>query len=135
MRMSTARRRVGRLARKNERGTVGLEFLGTMIFVFIMVVFAWQGFLAMHALSQANTAARDAARAESLAAGTGTSAGLDALSSSLRPGSSVSCGGSGGSSITCTADVNVPIIGTDFWWDPLPATTISRSATMPTGSD
>lgn len=135
MSISIGRTRKDRQQTKNEQGTVGLEFLGTMIFVFIMVIFAWQGFLAMHALSQANAAARDAARAESQTAGTGSSAGLSALSASLRPESSVTCGGPVGSRVTCSADVNVPILGVPWWGDTLSATTISRSATMPISSN
>lgn len=133
MSVSTAYKIRGR--RKQEQGTVVLEFLGTMIFVLIMVVFAWQGLLAAHALSQANTAARDAARAETLGSD-GERAGQNALSQSLQEGSGINCWRSpGGQDVTCEADVNVPILGTPWWNDVVPAATITRSATMRLGAD
>ncbi|WP_300343839.1 TadE family protein [Nesterenkonia sp.] len=115
-----------------ERGSLSIEFAGTMVFVLLMVFFAWQGLLAMHALSQANSAARDAARAESISVGSGYSSGMNALSRSLQPGSSIRCNRSAHTSrVTCQAEVNVPIIRIGVLGDALPSTTINRSATMP----
>lgn len=132
--MSSVNLRRWRARSKSDRGAVSLEILGTMIFVVMMVLFAWQGLLAMHALSQANTAARDAARAESIALNTGESAGIAALSQSLQSGSSISCS-PGAASVRCTADVNVPVLSIGWAGDAISPVSISRSATMPRGSD
>lgn len=114
----------------NERGAITLEFVGTMVAVLLMVLFAWQGLLAMHALSQANSAARDAARAETLYPGDGETAGKSALSQSLQDGSTVSCPPPS-SSITCTARVKMPVITNGLVGDVIPPVWITREATMP----
>lgn len=106
---------------------MSIEFVGTMALVLIMLMIAWQGFLGMHALTQANSAARDAARAESTAAGTGGAAGMRALSESLQSGSQISCR-TVGSSVICDASVQIPTIIGDGW-EGMPS--ISRSATLP----
>ncbi|WP_033420453.1 hypothetical protein [Nesterenkonia alba] len=109
-----------------------MEFLGTFLWVFVMVLVTWQGFLAMHALSQANTAARDAARAESVTPGTGPTQGAAAVSESLHSGTSVSCSPiAPDSAVSCTAEVEVPVLGMDWVAEMFPEWRVSRSATMP----
>lgn len=120
---------------RDERGAVAIEFLGTFIFIFFMVLITWQGFLAMNALTQANSAARDASRAESVEVGAGQDAGMNALGASLQSGSVISCGSSGGDRVSCEAEVNVPVIAAGPWGEALPDFTVSRSATMPAGGN
>lgn len=117
--------------RRGERGAMTIEFVGTIFIVLMMLMIAWQAFLGMHALTQANSAARDAARAASLG-DHGPTAGKQALSRSLQPGSNVTCPPSFGSSVTCQARVQIPsILGDRFSNMPI----ITRSATMPRSGD
>ncbi|GAB3044696.1 TadE/TadG family type IV pilus assembly protein [Sediminivirga luteola] len=113
-----------------ERGSISIEFVGTIGIVLVMLLIALQGLLAMHALSQANSAARNAARAETLSTGSGQAEGLAALSSSLRAGSSVRCTNRS-SDVTCEARVQVPMFAIGWLTELMPPMSVSRSATMP----
>lgn len=114
----------------HERGVIALEFVGTFGIVLAMVLIVWQGMLAMHALSEANYAARDAARAEVMRSGAGQVAGETSLSSHLQSGSDILCS-LDGDAITCRAEVNIPIIGSEVIGDGLHGPSVTRSATMP----
>lgn len=116
--------------RRGERGAMTIEFVGTIFIVLMMLMIAWQAFLGMHALTQANSAARDAARAVTLGHD-GRTAGKQALSRSLQSGSEVTCSQIAGG-VTCRAQVKIPsILGDRFSSMP----SITRSATMPRSGD
>lgn len=114
---------------ERERGAITLEFVGTVAVVLVMMLTAWQGLLAMHALSQTNTAARDAARAASLGEDW-NEAGRAALSESLQEDSHVECVRDA-ADVTCTAHVNVPLINIGGTGSAIPPMTMTREATMP----
>lgn len=121
------------IKRYRQQGAVSLEFVGMLFAFFIILVTALQAMLAMFSLSQANSAARNAARAEVLNPGSGVTAAQHAVSPGLRDaGVSTSCSGTRvhNGSITCKVTVAVPNLGTDssLW---LPTLKVSRSATQP----
>ena len=59
-----------------ESGQTSLEFVGTLFMWLVIVLVTLQILLAMFALAQANSAARNAARSEVISAGSGQAAGL-----------------------------------------------------------
>lgn len=81
-----------------------------------------------YGVSQAGSAARAAARAESLEPGTGSAAGTASASSWLNP--QVDPGGGGGDTTTATVVVTIPSIVPLL--DPV---TLERTATMPNDTD
>lgn len=121
------------IKRSRQRGAVSLEFAGMLVVFFIILVTALQAMLAMFSLSQANSAARNAARAEVLNPGSGVAVAQQAVSPGLRDaGVSTTCSGARvhNGSITCKVTVAVPNLGTDssLW---LPTIKVTRSATQP----
>lgn len=123
-------KRLQQQRRSPERGVITLEFVGTFAIVLGMVLIVWQGMLAMHALTETNYAARDAARAEVLINGSGSAAGENALSSHLREGSSITCETSS-DAVTCQAEVRIPLITSTVLGGGIHEPTVTRSATMP----
>lgn len=121
------------IKRSRQKGAVSLEFVGTFFMFLVLLVTALQAMLAMFSLSQANSAARNAARAEVLNPGSGVAVAQQAVSPGLRDaGVSTSCSGARvhNGSITCKVTVAVPSLGTDasMW---LPTLKVTRSATQP----
>lgn len=121
------------IKRSRQKGAVSLEFVGTFFMFLVLLVTALQAMLAMFSLSQANSAARNAARAEVLNPGSGVAVAQQAVSPGLRDaGMSTSCSGARvhNGSITCKVTVAVPNLGTDasMW---LPTLKVTRSATQP----
>ncbi|MEW2394559.1 TadE/TadG family type IV pilus assembly protein [Streptomyces sp. NPDC046862] len=102
-----------------------LEFAGFLPILLVVGMAAIQLGLVGYGINQAGTAARAAARAESLNPGTGATAGTAAVSGWLSP--YVDPGGGGGDTVTATVTVNVPSIIPLFDIPP-----IQRSVTMPT---
>lgn len=121
------------IKRLRHKGAVSLEFAGMLVVFFIILVTALQAMLAMFSLSQANSAARNAARAEVLNPGSGVAVAQQAVSPGLRKaGVSTSCSGARvhNGSITCKVTVAVPSLGTDSsLWQP--TIKVTRSATQP----
>lgn len=109
-----------------ERGAVSIEFLGTATLLLAAGLIALQLMLAMHAMSQANSAARNGARAEAISVGTGTAAAHAAVSESLREHTRARC--SGGSDITCDVEIDMPMLGIDWVQDRVPPLTVTRTA-------
>ncbi|MBE4738960.1 TadE/TadG family type IV pilus assembly protein [Streptomyces caniscabiei] len=105
-----------------------LEFAGFLPILLLVGMAAIQLGLIGYGISQAGSAARAAARAESLQPGTGGAAGAAAASAWLNP--SVDPGGGGTDTITATVVVTVPSVIPLF--DPVP---VERSATMPNDLD
>ncbi|MEV1023822.1 TadE/TadG family type IV pilus assembly protein [Streptomyces sp. NPDC050264] len=100
-----------------------LEFAGFLPFLLVIGMAAIQLGLVGYGANQAGSAARAAARAESLNQGTGGAAAAESASAWLDP-TPDGCGG--GSTITCTVTVHVPAIIPLFdGWD------LHRRATMP----
>ncbi|WP_408996857.1 TadE family protein, partial [Streptomyces caniscabiei] len=114
--------------RWNDRGSSILEFAGFLPILLLVGMAAIQLGLIGYGISQAGSAARAAARAESLQPGTGGAAGAAAASAWLNP--SVDPGGGGTDTITATVVVTVPSVIPLF--DPVP---VERSATMPNDLD
>ncbi|MPY60413.1 TadE/TadG family type IV pilus assembly protein [Streptomyces spongiae] len=114
-----------RLWRWNDRGASILEFAGFLPILLVVGMAAIQLGLVGYGINQAGTAARAAARAESLNPGTGGAAGAAAVSGWLNP--DVNPGGGGGDTTTATVTVNVPSVIPLFSIPP-----IQRSVTMPT---
>lgn len=126
MHAALARLRAGRQA---EHGAVSIEFLAGSVVVFAAVLIGLQALLAMHSLSQANSAARNAARAESIVAGSGVAAGNFAVSESLRAGTTTSC--ANGAEIRCTTTVSVPVLNISWLEERVPPMQVSRTAVFP----
>lgn len=118
-----------------ERGSATIEFTGTFFIWLIIVMVCLQAALAMFALSQANSAARNAARAEVVTVGAGQAAGKAALSAPLRSGSSTSCTSSAmvssTGSVTCSATVAMPILALDWITEWVSPVTVTRDAEQP----
>lgn len=115
-----------RPGQSRERGAVGIEFLGASVILLAAGLIAVQLMLAMQALTQANTAARNGARAEAIAMGTGTPAAYAAVSESLRSGTRAHC--SGMKNITCTVQVDMPYLGVNWISQVIPPVTVTRTA-------
>ncbi|MET9493374.1 TadE/TadG family type IV pilus assembly protein [Streptomyces sp. NPDC006552] len=100
-----------------------LEFAGFLPFLLVIGMAAIQLGLVGYGANQAGSAARAAARAESLTPGTAAAAATASTSAWLQP----SLGGCGGdATITCTVTVHVDAIIPLFdGWD------LHRTATMP----
>ncbi|MEV3861122.1 TadE/TadG family type IV pilus assembly protein [Streptomyces sp. NPDC050095] len=108
---------------RGDKGVSMLEFAGFLPFLLVIGMAAIQLGLVGYGANQAGSAARAAARAESLNPGTGGEAAGSAASGWLNP-TPDGCGGD--ETITCTVTVRVPAIIPLFdGWD------IHRSATMP----
>ncbi|QYX82977.1 pilus assembly protein [Streptomyces akebiae] len=105
-----------------------LEFAGFLPILLLVGMAAIQLGLIGYGISQAGSAARAAARAESLEPGNGAAAGVAAASAWLDP--SVDAGGGGSDTTTATVVVTVPSVVPLF--DPV---TVERSATMPNDLD
>ncbi|GAA2242679.1 septum formation initiator [Streptomyces ruber] len=111
---------------RDDRGVSMLEFAGFLPILLVVGMAAIQLGLVGYGINQAGTAARAAARAESLEPGTGAAAGRAAASGWLDPDPAVAPGGGGGDTTTATVTVTVPSVIPLF---EVPA--IQRSATMP----
>lgn len=119
--------------RATDKGAVSLEFVGMFVIFLLLLITALQAMLAMFSLSQANSAARNAARSEVLAEGSGPYAAQAAVSPGLRDaGVNTQCKGtrSTDGAITCKVTISVPILNahTPAW---VPTIKVSRSATQP----
>ncbi|MDX3619310.1 TadE family protein [Streptomyces europaeiscabiei] len=118
----------GRLHRlRNDRGSSILEFAGFLPILLLVGMAAIQLGLIGYGISQAGSAARAAARAESLQPGTGQAAGVAAASAWLNPNPAVA---PGADTTTATVTVTVPSVVPLF--DPV---LVERSATMPNDTD
>ncbi len=113
-------------ARKGERGVVSIEFLGSATMFLVGGLIALQIMLAMHALSQANHAARNGARAEAISMGSGTPAAYAAVSESLRSETRAHCGGA--KEINCTVQIDMPYLGMNWISQIIPPVTVTRTA-------
>ncbi|MEV6587574.1 TadE family protein [Streptomyces acidicola] len=113
---------------RGDRGASILEFAGFLPILLLVGMAAIQLGLIGYGVNQAGTAARAAARAESLNPGTGGAAGQAAASQWLDP--VVEPGGGGGDTVTATVVVNVPSVIPLFDVPP-----IERSVTMPNDND
>lgn len=114
----------------SEKGVVSIEFVATLTFLICASLIGMQLLLAGHTLSQANSAARNGARAESIQAGTGSIASHDAVSSALADKTTAHCSRST-QSANCSVSVQMPILNIAFlsdWFTPI---YVTRSATMP----
>ncbi|WP_229914025.1 TadE/TadG family type IV pilus assembly protein [Streptomyces capitiformicae] len=114
--------------RWNDRGVSILEFAGFLPILLLVGMAAIQLGLIGYGISQAGSAARAAARAESLEPGAGAAAGVAAASAWLDP--DVDPGGGGGDTTTATVTVTVPSVVPLL--DPV---TVERSVTMPNDTD
>lgn len=114
--------------KQGEAGVVSIEFLGSFVMVVAAALIGLQLLVAGHTLTQANSAARNGARAETITPGTGTSAAYSAVSSSLRQDTHASC--SYGSEAACTVQIRMPLLGVS-WLESLPRPTVTRTAVMP----
>lgn len=112
----------------NDRGSSILEFAGFLPILLLVGMAAIQLGLVGYGISQAGSAARAAARAESLEPGAGEAAGAAAASAWLNPDPAVDGGGT--DTTTATVTVTVPSVVPLF--DPV---TVERSATMPNDTD
>lgn len=112
--------------RRRESGVVSIEFLGTATLLIAAGLIALQLMLAMHAMSQANSAARNGARSEAISVGSGTAAAHSAVSESLREDTRAHC--SGLNDITCVVEIDMPMLGIDWVQDFMPAVTVTRTA-------
>ncbi|MFJ8926823.1 TadE/TadG family type IV pilus assembly protein [Streptomyces sp. NPDC102364] len=101
-----------------------LEFAGFLPFLLVIGMAAIQLGLVGYGANQAGSAARAAARSESLAPGTAQAAADAAASAWLDP---EAAGGGGGDAVTYTVTVHVPPVIPLFGdgWD------VHRTATMP----
>ncbi|MFE7837638.1 TadE family protein [Streptomyces sp. NPDC057474] len=113
--------------RWNDRGASILEFAGFLPILLLVGMAAIQLGLVGYGISQAGSAARAAARAESLEAGTGQAAGVAAASAWLDPSPEVV---PGTDTTTATVVVTVPSVLPLF--DPV---AVERTATMPNDLD
>ncbi|MBZ3903506.1 MULTISPECIES: TadE/TadG family type IV pilus assembly protein [Streptomyces] len=104
-----------------------LEFAGFLPILLLVGMAAIQLGLIGYGISQAGSAARAAARAESLEPGTGTTAGVASASSWLNPTVAPAPG-----TDTTTATVTVTIPSVVPLLDPV---TLDRTATMPNDTD
>ncbi|MEB3964050.1 pilus assembly protein [Streptomyces kunmingensis] len=108
--------------RFDDRGVSILEFAGFLPFLLVIGMAAIQLGLVGYGANQAGSAARAAARAESLNPGTGQSAAAAAASGWLNPSATIGSG----STVTATVTVHVNAIIPLFdGWD------LTRQATMP----
>lgn len=120
--------------KSRDKGSITLEFVGTFAIYLFLVALAFQAMLAMFSVSQANTAARNAARAEVLQAGAGQQAAYQAVSPGLREtGVNTSCSGSRGpkGEIKCEVSLGMPIFNFKDAPDWAPKLRVSRSNTQP----
>ncbi|MBO1334675.1 pilus assembly protein [Streptomyces sp. VRA16 Mangrove soil] len=103
-----------------------LEFAGFLPFLLVIGMAAIQLGLVGYGANQAGSAARAAARAESLTPGSGGAAASGAASTWLHPSAAVSTG----DTVTATVTVHVPAVIPLFGgWD------LHRTATMPNDRD
>lgn len=120
---------------ERERGAVSFEFIGTFGLYMVLLLVAMQAMLAMFALAQANSAARNAARAEVISAGSGEQAGLDALAAPLKKsGAQANCtvtvpGATG--EVRCDVTVQVPVFNLSWLDQWIPPLEVSRFAIQP----
>ncbi|MGW0827437.1 TadE family protein [Streptomyces sp. NPDC002845] len=119
----------GRLERLrgNDRGVSILEFAGFLPVLLLIGMAGIQLGLIGYGINQAGSAARAAARADSLEPGAGAAAGVAAASSWLNPDVDVAQGAD-----TTTATVSLTVPSVIPLLDPVP---VDRSATMPNDSD
>nr|WP_237536675.1 TadE/TadG family type IV pilus assembly protein [Streptomyces sp. SID5785] len=107
---------------KDDRGVAMLEFAGFLPFLLVIGMAAIQLGLVGYGANQAGSAARAAARAESLEPGTGQTAASAGASAWLHPTAAVGQG----DTVTATVTVHVPAIIPLFdGWD------LHRTVTMP----
>lgn len=113
-----------------ETGVVSIEFVGTLTILIGSVLIGMQLLLAGHTLSQANSAARNGARAESITTGTGELAAHNAVSSALKDKTVANCTRSI-ESARCSVSIQMPMLNIAFlsdWFTPM---SVTREATMP----
>ncbi|MER7759124.1 TadE/TadG family type IV pilus assembly protein [Streptomyces sp. NPDC097619] len=111
-------------ALRSDRGQVALEFLGWLPLLLLVALICIQVGLIGYAAQQAGTAARTAARMDSLHGEGGAAAGRAAVSGWLNPSLS---GGPAGDRVTYTATVRVPSLLPGL----LDIDDATRTATMP----
>ncbi|WP_407560806.1 TadE/TadG family type IV pilus assembly protein [Streptomyces sp. 184] len=116
--------------RRRDRGSVAVEYIGFLPVLIFIALAAVQLGVAAYTASQAGTAARAAARMESLddPPSSAGAAGAASISDWLEAGFEVS---SGDGEVTVTASVEIPSIipGVDNFGS------VERSSTMPRGED
>lgn len=117
-------RRAGARRPAGDRGQSAIEFLGVLPFLLLLIVAALQLFYTLYTVNATDTAARAAARAESLG-GSPQQAAADALPSFLR-GSLRSVNYPARETVTVSVEVPVLFPGLS-----LPAFHVDRSASMP----
>ncbi|MGW1764437.1 TadE/TadG family type IV pilus assembly protein [Streptomyces sp. NPDC002073] len=110
--------------RSRDRGQVALEYLGWLPVLFLVALIGIQVGVIAYAAQQAGTAARTAARMDSLHGEGGAAAGQAAVSGWLDASLD---GGPGGDQVTYTATVQIPTVLPGL----LDLGSVSRSATMP----
>ncbi|MCX4548570.1 MULTISPECIES: TadE/TadG family type IV pilus assembly protein [unclassified Streptomyces] len=93
---------------RDDRGTAILEFTGMLPLLLFIGMAAIQLGIVGYSASQAGSAARAAARTESLQAGTGAAAGQAATADWLQGGTTITVGG--GDTVTATATIRVPSV-------------------------
>ncbi len=113
---------------RDDRGVSLLEFAGFLPILLVVGMAGIQLGLIGYGASQAGTAARAAARAESLEPGTGAGAGQAAVSGWLSP--DIDPGGGGGDTTTASVTVTVPSVIPLF-----DDVDLTREATMPNDND
>ncbi|MGX6451668.1 TadE/TadG family type IV pilus assembly protein [Brevibacterium paucivorans] len=122
------------MAKKREKGVLSLEFVGTFgVFLFLLAI-AFQAMLAMFALSQANSAARNAARAEAMMPGTGPGAAQSAVSPGLQAqGVQTTCSGGHNpkGDVTCKVSLGVPVFNMPDAPQWFPEIRVTRASTQP----
>jgi Flp pilus assembly protein TadG len=118
----------GRL--RDESGQSALELSGTLLWLLLAAVLAWQLALVGWTVVSAGNAARTAARLVSRGDSTSDarSQGIDSLASKGLPGAQISFTGSTSDQSVATAHVQIPILlpglKADWMW-------ITQKATMP----
>lgn len=112
--------------RRRDSGVVSIEFLGTAALLLAAGLIALQLMVAMNAMAQANSAARNGARSEAISVGSGTAAAHAAVGESLREDTRAHC--SGLDDITCTVEIDMPVLGIDWVQDLVPPFTVTRTA-------
>ncbi|MEU2107581.1 TadE/TadG family type IV pilus assembly protein [Streptomyces sp. NPDC019507] len=110
---------------RRDRGQTAIEYLGWIPILLLIALAAIQLGIAVYAVQQAGTAARAAARTESIDNGSGVRGGKAAMSDWLADGTDIDVD-SAGDEVTATAYVEIPSLIPVFDFD-----RATRSATMP----
>ncbi|MEU6708229.1 TadE/TadG family type IV pilus assembly protein [Streptomyces wuyuanensis] len=110
---------------RGDRGQTAIEYLGWIPILLLIALAAIQLGIAVYAVQQAGTAARAAARTESIDNGSGELGGKAAMSDWLADGTDIRVD-MAGDEVTATAHVDIPSLIPVFDFD-----RATRSATMP----